>query len=103
MNFPIKQPRTWLWLLCLIVDLAAGVGYAWATPTFDAFSWWRVGFFGLLGVAMMGLVFSWPAASSRRFEYILVIGVAVVLRLTLLPSAPSNDICSRPHLCHVPI
>ncbi|MGB0372920.1 MAG: glycosyltransferase [Opitutales bacterium] len=87
-----SQPRSWIWIACALVAIALSAAYAWVTPTFNASPEARVVLFALLGVCMFALVFLWPNKLKSGQEIILILGLSLLLRMCLIPTAPSDDI-----------
>ncbi|MFP4674559.1 MAG: glycosyltransferase [Opitutales bacterium] len=80
------------WLAVLVLAAVAAAGYAAATPRFDAPDGWRVFWFVLMGLAGAASVFLFPNARARKATLTAIFVPAVVLRLILLPAAPSDDV-----------
>ncbi|MGJ8638874.1 MAG: glycosyltransferase [Opitutaceae bacterium] len=72
----------------LVVALAYGV----LTPTFDTPTVWRTVLFAVLGCLGVALVLLTPRFKKGRFVILGVWLPAVLLRLALLPVAPSDDV-----------
>jgi hypothetical protein len=86
------QPRNSVWLLSLTVLGASAFGYALVTPSFDAPGGPRFLFFILMGIAGLLSVFLFPQFKSRSTAVWAIWIPAIVLRLLLLPTAPSDDV-----------
>ncbi len=84
--------RTLFWALSLIGGLAAAALYSWVTPTFDALGGPRaVAFFGI-GIFGFAMIFLAPRQAGRERGLWILWLPAILLRLALLPAAPSDDI-----------
>ncbi len=83
----IRNPA---WGICLVLSAAAGVAWAFL-PALDAAPLLRVALFLTCGISMLGLVFFFPDLSSKASRR-LIIGAAILLRLTLLPAPVSDDV-----------
>jgi len=86
------SPRRAAWLTALAGLLAAGLGYALATPSFDSPSIWRPIGFAAIGFFGFAAVFLQPEARSRR-ELVFIIWIpAILARAVLFPVEPSDDL-----------
>jgi len=91
------KPRLWqashrsiAWFICIAISL--GICISWSSlPTLDAFPFLRVALFAALGFSMLGLVFLFPETTDRKAP-LLILATAILLRLALLPSPPSDDV-----------
>lgn len=84
--------RNVAWLFSLCVAGGTALAYAWVTPIFDAPSFLRVLFFAGLGVAGLLSVFLFPQFKSNGMAVLAIWIPAIILRLLLLPTAPSDDV-----------
>ncbi|MEM7673255.1 MAG: glycosyltransferase [Verrucomicrobiota bacterium] len=87
-----RQPRSVVWIACALGAIGLCTLYAWVTPTFDASPIARVVIFALLGACMFALVFVWPNGLKGRQEVLLIFALSILLRLCLIPTAPSDDV-----------
>jgi len=81
-----------LWLLLLGCSSLAAFGYSQVTPVFDAPDWRRISLFAAIGVTGLLMVFFTPAFMSWRRSVLGIWLPAVLLRVLLLPTAPSDDV-----------
>lgn len=84
--------RVIVWLVLLASSSGVAALYASVTPTFDASSLWRVGLYALLGILGIGMVFLMPRYSGWKLAVLGIWLPAILLRLLLLPTAPSDDV-----------
>ncbi|MGZ0709439.1 glycosyltransferase [Coraliomargarita sp. W4R53] len=84
--------RNLAWLLSLLFAAAGAWGYAMAAPEFDAAGGPRVLCFLMLGVAGLMSVFLFPRFQQRRAVVLAIWMPAIILRVLLLPTAPSDDV-----------
>lgn len=84
--------RNIAWLFFFLISVSACVGYSLVTESFDTPSHWRVWLFLIIGVAAVGLVFLVRPIRSRRACVLAIWIPAVLMRLALLPAAPSDDV-----------
>jgi GT2 family glycosyltransferase len=84
--------RNLAWLSSLLLAAVGAVGYALATPEFDAAGGPRFVCFLLLGVAGFLSVFLFPGFKQRRAKLLAIWIPAIALRVLLLPTAPSDDV-----------
>lgn len=80
-------------VLAVLLGLAGifAIAYSVTASTFDAAGEWRVWLFLAMAMTGLGAVFCWPDL-NRKTEVGLLLGVSLLLRLFLLPAAPSDDI-----------
>jgi hypothetical protein len=88
MNRP--SPRLILWVLSFIIT-AVFCGIWTCLPSLESLPLLRVALFAGMGLAVIGLVFSFPDLSPRKSR-VLILAAAVILRLILLPSPVSDDV-----------
>ena len=84
--------RNIIWLFVTALSVLACAGYAMVCDSFDTPSHWRVWLFALIGIAAIAMVFLVrPIKSVRNCVFVIWIP-AVLMRLVLLPAAPSDDV-----------
>ncbi len=86
----VANPRPIAWLIAMATSLAVCIIWSFL-PTLEAFPVLRTALFATLGVSMLALVFLFPETSDRRARWLILIS-AILLRLTLLPAPPSDDL-----------
>lgn len=91
MNDSLKT-RDMVWLSVVFLTLAGCGAYAWICESFDTPSHWRVWLFGLNGFCALALVFLTRPIRSKRACVFAIWVPAVLMRLALLPAAPSDDV-----------
>lgn len=84
--------RNLAWLISLLLAGFAAGGYALATPEFDAAGGPRFVCFSLIGLAGFLSVFLFPRFKQKRAKVLAIWIPAIVLRVLLLPTAPSDDV-----------
>jgi len=84
--------RLKVWLGVLAVSGVAASAYSWVTPTFDAPSLWRAALFSVLGVSGILLVSVTPRFKGAKLAVLGIWMPAILLRVLLLPTAPSDDV-----------
>jgi hypothetical protein len=84
--------RLKVWLILLAASCLAAVGYSWLTPTFDAPTVWRPILFAVLGILGIVLVVAMPRFRGWKLSVLGIWIPAVLLRVLLLPTAPSDDV-----------
>ncbi len=89
---PTAALRRIVFGLSLILAVGAAAYYGQVTDHYAAAAEARILCFFLLGIAMFGLVFSWPAIRKIRGQILTIIGISVLLRVGLFFAAPSDDI-----------
>ncbi len=82
--------RSIAWLICVTISLVICISWS-SLPTLDASPFLRVALFAALGFSMLGLVFFFPETTDRNAR-LLILTTAILLRLTLLPAPPSDDV-----------
>lgn len=88
---PVDQLRNWVFCLLAILLVAVALVYGEIVTAFDAEGVARVWIYFLLGLSGFALVFCWPRLTPKR-EVALLLLLGAVVRLALLPTAPSDDI-----------
>lgn len=86
------KARGYLWLLVLIGVALAAACYAASTPRFDAPGGARVFYFAVIGLLCPLVVFFQPEVRGRRRCWWLIWVPALLVRVLLLPTAPSDDV-----------
>ena len=86
----ISNPRPLLWVLFLILSLVLSLVWS-LLPTLQSTPLFRIPLFAGIGLAMIGLVFSFPELSPRNSR-ILIFVAAILTRLVLLPAPVSDDV-----------
>jgi hypothetical protein len=71
--------------------LLAAISYGQLVDRFDTNHWLRIALFAAMGVIGLLLVFLAPALSSARSRLLYLALPALLLRLAVFPSAPSDD------------
>ena len=84
--------RNVVWLLVLLAALAGCGAYAWVCQSFDTPSYARIWLFSLIGACSVALVFLARPIRSKRGCVFAIWIPAVLMRLALLPAAPSDDV-----------
>jgi hypothetical protein len=84
--------RNLAWLISLLLAVFAAGGYALATPEFDAAGGPRFVCFSLMGIAGFLSIFLFPRFQRERVKVLAIWIPAIVLRVLLLPTAPSDDV-----------
>lgn len=84
--------RNIIWLLVTAVSVLACAAYAMICQSFDTPSHARIWLFALIGVCALATVFlTRPIRSARRCVAVIWIP-AILMRMVLLPVAPSDDV-----------
>ncbi|MFT4901001.1 MAG: hypothetical protein ACI81V_000268 [Lentimonas sp.] len=84
--------RTRAWLGVLLLAALAAFGYGQVADTFGAHGSARVGLSSALGLLGILSVLLFPHLQTRRSTLLAVWLPAIVLRVLLLPTAPSDDV-----------
>jgi len=84
--------RSITWLLAAGSSVLACAAYATICESFDTPSLWRVWLFALIGVAAIAMVFLARPIRSRCHCVLVIWIPAVLMRMALLPAAPSDDV-----------
>lgn len=84
--------RNAVWLLAAVFSMGACLAYGLVTEHFDTPSHWRVWLFTAIGVAAFAMVFLARPIRSMRMCVVAIWIPAVLMRVALLPSAPSDDV-----------
>ena len=87
MNARIKA-----WLALLFAACGCAFTYSLVAPVFNAATAWRIVLFAALGVFAIGLVLLTPRFKGARFAVGGIWIPAMLLRLALLPTGPSDDL-----------
>lgn len=88
----LQHLRGKVWLCLAVVMLMLAGVYGFTVDSFSAAPLQRVVLFFLMGVTGAGLVFCWPRFQSKTQGAFALLGLALLVRLALLPTAPSDDI-----------
>ena len=80
------------WLVVTCLAGCACLAYGQVASSFDAASWWRVVLPAAMGLAGLLMVFLSPKVEALRQDVLIIWIPAVLLRLLLLPAAPSDDV-----------
>lgn len=84
--------RRALWLASAFLGLASTLAYSTGFDRFDQWTLMRpIAFFGM-GTSLLGLIFLAPKWRSRKTEIASIMGLALLLRLALVPTPESDDI-----------
>jgi hypothetical protein len=86
------QPRVTFWVISLFVAGVACLGYAYSTSTFDAANFGRVIWFTVIGLSGLLAVLTIPRFKSNGGLLIAIWVPTVLLRMLMLPTAPSDDV-----------
>lgn len=86
------ESRHVLWWCSVVVVLTGSLCYALGYERFDEWTPLRPLSFFAMGIGMLGMVFLAPAWRSRSREILLLFGLALVVRIALLPTPASDDI-----------
>jgi len=89
---PLTDARGLAWLVAVGVALGAAVAYGQVADAHDAAPLARVASFAGLGLAGLLAVFWFPDGLGRRGALAALWIPAVLLRIALLPAAPSDDV-----------
>ena len=84
--------RNAAWFIAASISVSLCFFYGQVTESFDTPSHWRVWLFPLIGIAGLLMVFLSRPIQSKRSLVIAIWIPAILMRLVLFPSAPSDDI-----------
>jgi len=88
---PWLRWRSGLFALAAALALALAAAYGQVTDHFAAAPDARTALFIAMGGLLFALVFLWPRLPGRGWEAALLLLIAALLRLAILPAAPSDD------------
>jgi len=92
MSTPATQKLRWIvWSILIITLLAAALAYGQVTTAYDAAGIPRVWLFAIMGICGVSSIFVSPITRGKALIATVLIP-AVVARLLLLPTAPSDDV-----------
>lgn len=80
------------WLSFVVLSVLSCAAYAALCNSFDTPSHWRVWLFAVIGIAGLAMVFLVCPIRSVRSCVLLIWIPAVLMRVFLLPAAPSDDV-----------
>lgn len=86
------KPRAIAWLTCFLVSMVACLNYALSTPEFNSPSYGRVVWFCVIGCSGLLSVLLQPQFGSARSIALAIWVPTILLRLAILPTAPSDDV-----------
>jgi hypothetical protein len=84
--------RDLVWFSAVAIALGACFAYGYICESFSTPSYWRVGLFPVIGAAAVAMVFLTRPIHAFRTCLVWIWIPALLLRLALLPAAPSDDV-----------